>query len=102
MRIKLFIVLIAAILTSCGSLPKHEEQRVDQLTTIIMTNVPKGAVASVDGVVFVPGVDEEFLEIYVEPGMHEVEVRILVGNALIYKRDIFLEGGTTRKIKVGN
>lgn len=99
MKQKLIIVLLASMLAACGSMPKHEESRADELTTIVLSNLPAGATVSVDGKGFF-GAERGKLSISVEAGMHAVEVR--VGATVIYKREVFLDDGTTRKIIVNN
>lgn len=99
MKQSLIIIIFASMLAACGSMPKHEEIRADQLTSIVLTNLPAGATVSVDGRAFL-GVNGEILSVPVEPGMHLVEVRL--GSAVIYQREIFIDDGTTREIIVSN
>jgi hypothetical protein len=87
------------MLAACGGMPKHNETRADELTTIVLTNLPAGATVSVDGR-YVYGADDGVLSIPVQAGMHAVEVRM--GPAIIYKRDVFLDDGTTREITVND
>ena len=94
---KLIIVMLVSMLAACGGMPKHEETRADELTSIVLTNLPAGAIVSVDGMA-VFGADGGVLSVSVQAGMHAVEVRL--GSEVIYKQDIFLDDGTTREITI--
>lgn len=86
------------MLAACGAMPKHDEVRADEATTIVLTNLPPGATVTVDGKSVFGVVDRRVLSVSVQAGMHAVEVRL--GSEVIYKRDIFLDDGTTREITI--
>jgi hypothetical protein len=80
-------------------MPKHADIRADEATILILVGAPDGAALSVDGVMLASqsGDGKRYV---IAPGTRHVEV--FLGGNLLYERDVFIQEGTTREIRVGS
>lgn len=95
-----FLVLAAcAVLAACGSLPKHAEVRTDEAPTIRVVGAPVGSHVMVDGtLVSVTEARTHKRPIPVSGGNHRVQV--VLGQQVLYDREVFIQPGTERQIKI--
>lgn len=97
--LKTLAILACFTLTACGAMPKHADIRADEATYLVLLNAPAGSAVSVDGVI-TASQDEEGTRYVITAGTRHVEVYI--GGSILYEREIFIQEGTTREIRIGS
>lgn len=86
-------------ITSCGSMPKHNEIRSDDQPTLAIADDGIGSQLYVDGNYL--GVVENDKQIFaISTGNHDV--RIVMPSGQVVNRTIFVQGNTRREISVTN
>ena len=86
------LALACLLVAACGGLPRYAETRRDEPARVELVGAPAGAELYVDG--------EMVGRIFtIDKGTRRVEVRS--GGAVIYRRDLFVQDGTTRVIDLG-
>lgn len=97
---KIIIVALCLFVVACGSRPKHAETTKDPASVIFLADVPEGAELMIDGkFAGVAGKKKKLNRFPVEAGRHTVE--LFSGGSLIYQREVFIDKGTTREVRIG-
>ena len=87
---------VALLLASCGSQPKHINQRVDEISSLEIMGGPVGASVYIDGVEAWRLQGKNNLSL--SDGQHDV--RVVNNGTEIYRRTILVKDGTHRVIKL--
>lgn len=93
------VVFATLLLAACGGMPKHAETTTDLPAVLAFSNLPPGSVLVIDNNEITVGSDTDKLEIVVSAGSHNVIIR--QGMTRLYEREVFVERGTTREIRIG-
>ncbi len=95
------ILMGAASLTGCGSMPKHNETTIDKASAIIFKGGPVGAALMVDGErVGTVAPRKRETAVNVKDGSHQVVVTGPSGD-IIYQRTVLVDDGIRKIIDLG-
>jgi hypothetical protein len=98
-RLGVLLVVSSLFLVGCGAKPRHQSVRVGETSQIQFVGLPPGSVVTVDGnAVALPPPASGAVSIPVEDGTREVAV-VSNGTEILRQR-IFIQDGTTKKIKL--
>lgn len=92
------LALSCLLVAACGGLPRYAETRRDEPARVELVGAPAGAELYVDGEM-VGRISDDRRIFTVEKGTRRVEIRS--GGTVIYRRDLFVQDGSTRVIDLG-
>lgn len=91
-------ILAVLMLAACGGMPRHAETTTDLPAILAFEDLPAGSVIVIDDREMQIGDETDKFEIAVAAGTHNIVIR--QGSNRLYEREVFVERGTTREIRI--
>ena len=97
-KVAVLSALLLAV-AACGAKPRHQSLRSDPASSVQFLDLPAGAIVYVDGIEITtaPG-PKGVANVSVLDGMREITVKY--NGSEIYKRNMFIQDGTTKRVRI--